>query len=141
MITIDLTMPIQIVNIIFLIVLMNIVLYRPIRSILAEREKKISGLGRDIEGFKNNGKLRLEEFDSKITEARISAKAKFDGARSTAQVDGADKIAAIRKEVEADKAEKFSQIETQFAAAGAELKGQIEGFAQEMASKVLGRAL
>ena len=141
MITIDLTMPIQLFNIIFLIVLMNIILYKPIRSILVEREKKISGLGKDIEDFKNNGKLRLEEFDSKIAEARVNAKTDMDGVKSAAQDDGAEKMAAIRKEVDADKAEKLSQIETQFAAASGELKGQVEGFAQEMASKVFGRAL
>jgi len=68
MITIDLTMPIQIANMLILIVIMNIVLYRPIRTILAEREKRISGLEKDVDEFNKNAKLRLEEFDARSEE-------------------------------------------------------------------------
>ncbi|MCK4839683.1 MAG: ATP synthase F0 subunit B [Desulfobulbaceae bacterium] len=141
MITIDFTMPIQIVNMLILIVIMNIVLYRPIRTILAEREKRISGLEKDVDEFNKNAKLRLEEFDAKLNDARSQAKAELDTARSEAQGAGAEKLAGIRKEADDKKAAGLAQIETQFATAGKELKGQVEGFASEMAAKIMGRAL
>jgi F-type H+-transporting ATPase subunit b len=141
MITIDLTMPIQIVNILILIVIMNIVLYRPIRTILAEREKRISGLEKDVDEFNKNARLRLEEFDAKLNGARSRAKTELDEARGEAQAAGAEKVAGIRKEVDGKKAESFAQIQVQITKAGDELKGQVEGFASEMAAKVLGRAL
>ena len=141
MIEIDMTMPIQIANILILIVIMNIVLYRPVRKILEERQKKIASLNKDVETFDRNARLRLEDFDQKINEARNKAKAEFDGLRSAAQASGAEIVGKIRKEVEAAKAEQLKEIESQFAAAQKELQGQVESFAGDMASKVLGRAV
>ena len=141
MITIDFTMPIQIVNMLILIVIMNIVLYRPIRTILAEREKRISGLEKDVDEFNKNAKLRLEEFDAKLNDARTKAKAELDTVRGEAQAVGAEKLAGIRKEADGKKAEGLAQIEAQIATAGAELKGQVAGFASEMAAKIMGRAV
>ncbi len=141
MITIDLTMPIQIINMLLLIVILNAVLYRPIRTILIERQKKIGGLDADIANFNKNAKLRLDEFDQKIRDARGKAKAEFDAARSAAHSETGAKLASLRKDVEAAKAEQLQQIQQQFATAQSALKGQIDTFATEMASKVLGRAL
>jgi len=141
MIDIDLTMLIQIANMLLLIVILNAVLYRPIRAILEERQKKISGLDEGIDQFKKNTGLRLEEFSQKMREARVRAKKEYEAARAAAQAESAAKLAGVRQEVDSRKAGELAEIEKQFAAAQAELKGQIDGFAGEMASKVLGRAI
>lgn len=141
MIDIDITMPIQILNILFLIVLMNIVLYKPIRAILEERDKKTAGMKTDIDNFNKNAKLRLEEFDAKIREARSKAKSEYESVRSAAQNTGAETLGQIRKEADAFKAEQLTLIAKEFAGAQQVLKGQVEGFANEMATKVLGRAV
>lgn len=141
MITIDLTMPIQIANILILIVIMNAVLYKPIRNILEERQKKIAGLDKDIDTFNKNAKLRLEEFDQKIRDARIKAKAEMEAARGAAQGESNEKLTQVRKEVDAQKADQLAQIRSQAAGAQQELKGQVDSFAGEMASKILGRAI
>jgi len=141
MITLDVTLFIQIVNILLLIVVMNIVLYRPIRAILSERKKVVAGLNKDIETFHKNADMRLEEFDGKIAEARVTAKGNIDSARAAAQDEVGAKVGAVRSEVEADKAGKLAQVEKDHAATAAELKGQVEEFARNMATKVLGRAV
>jgi F-type H+-transporting ATPase subunit b len=141
MITIDLTMPIQIINILILIVIMNIVLYRPIRTILAERNKRISGLEKDVEEFNKNAKLRLEEFDAKLNAARGRAKAELDAVRSEAQGAGAEKLAEIRREADGRKTASLARIQEQMAKAGDELRGQVTEFATEMATKIMGRAV
>lgn len=141
MITIDLTMLIQIVNMLLLIVVLNAVLYKPIRSIIEERQKKITGLDEGIDQFKKNAVLRLDEFGQKMKDARIRAKKEYEAARNAALAESTEKLAGIRKEVDAQKTGQLAEIEKQFAAAQAELQGQISGFAGEMAGKVLGRAL
>jgi len=141
MIDIDITMPIQIVNILILIVIMNAVLYRPVRSILEQRQKKMAELGEDAENFKKNAQMRLDDFERKMREARAVAKAKFDEARSAAQAVGGEELAKVRKEADAAKAEQMAQIASQFAGAQQQLQGQIDGFASEMAGKILGRSL
>ena len=141
MITIDITMLIQIVNIFILIGLLNIVLYRPIRGILQEREKQMHGMNKDIESYHKNAKMRLEEFDDKIADARSQAKNEFENAKSQAQSAGSEEIAGVRTEVDKYKNEQLAQIESQIKSAGEQLKGQVETFANEIASKVMGRAL
>jgi len=141
MITIDLTMPLHIINMLLLIVIMNAVLYRPIRSIILERDKKMSGLAKDIETFEKNSNLQLEEFNRKLAEARAKAKAEFEGIKGAAMAEEGEKLTAIRKEADAEKAGQISTIHGQFVAAQQTLKGQLDGFAGEMANKILGRAV
>ncbi len=141
MITIDLTMLIQIANMLLLIVVLNAVLYKPIRSIIEERQKKIGGLDEGIDQFKKNAVLRQDEFGQKMKDARIRAKKEYETARNAALAESTEKLAGIRKEVDVQKTGQLAEIEKQFAVAQAELQGQISGFASEMAGKVLGRAL
>lgn len=141
MIEIDLTMPFQIAFILIMIVIMNIVLYKPIRSILAEREKKVSGLEKDVEEFHKNARLRLEEFEEKLNGARSRAKSELDRVRAETQAVGNEKVAEIRKEVEANKAANQSLIQAEFTRARQELQAQVDGFAKEIAGKIIGRAV
>ncbi|MEJ2031595.1 MAG: ATP synthase F0 subunit B [Deltaproteobacteria bacterium] len=141
MITIDITMWIEIVNILVLIVIMNAVLYRPVRSILEQRSKRIADLQKEIETYNKNAKLRLEEFDQKIREARNKAKVELETLRGDAQATGSEKVAEVRKEFDAKKTDQFAQIQTQVANIRQELQGQVDGFAREIASKVMGRSL
>jgi len=141
MITIDQTMLIQIVNILILIVIMNAVLYRPIRTILNERRDRLQTLRKDVETFNRNAELRVEEFDQKLQGARIKAKNALDEARSAAKTAGNETLGQVRQQADADKANQMSTIGKELAAAKQQLQGQIADFANDMAVKILGRAL
>jgi len=141
MIDIDITMLIQIVNILFLIVILNAVLYKPVLGILAKRKKKLSELETDAANYRKNAKLRGEEFDKKLLDVGQQAKAKLDEARSEAQAAGNETLAKIRNESDSAKTSQLSQVKSDFATAQKELSGQLDSFANEMASKVLGRAV
>ena len=141
MITIDITMLIHIVNILFLIVVLNAVLYRPVRQIIAARKQKIADLNNDVDTFNKNAKLRAEQFDQKFTEARRKAKAEFDAARNEAQAAGSEKLQQIKAEADKAKAAQLGAIAADVKTAEQTLKGQVESFATEMAGKVLGRTL
>ena len=141
MITIDLTMFIHLGNMLFLIVVLNTVLYRPVRKILAERKAKIADLGNEIETFQANAKSRSEEFDQKFRDARRNAKSEFDSARNEAQEAGAAKLKQIKEESDKVKADQLGKVVADIKAAEQSLKGQVESFATDMAGKVLGRAL
>lgn len=141
MITVDITMPIHILNILFLIVVLNAVLYRPVRRILAERKQKISDLNTDVDTFNKNAKLRADQFDQKFREARRKAKAEFDAARNEAQAAGTEKLQQIKSESDKAKAAQLGTVASEVKAAEQALKAQVESFATDMAGKVLGRAL
>jgi F-type H+-transporting ATPase subunit b len=141
MITIDITFIIQIINILILIIVMNTVLYKPVRTALAKRKEKLAELATAIETFKKNAELRKEEINRKLTQARSKAKEEIDKAKGAAQTSTAESLAQVRQEAMASKTDQLNEIQKQFAAAQKELSSQIDSFASEMAAKILGRSV
>ena len=141
MVTIDITMVIQMINMAVLMFLLNGVLYKPIKKILRERSEKMQGMQTDVAKFEENARLRQEEVDAKMSKASGKAKAALDAARSEAQAAGDEKMASIKAEVEDFKEKQLADINTQIDTARQELKANLDGFAKDMAGKILGRAL
>lgn len=141
MITTDITLFIQIVNMIVLMFLLNGVLYKPIRNIIKERSEKLRGMEENISKFEKNAKLRQEEVDAKMAKASGKAKAALDGARAEAQAAGDEKLASIRADVDAAKEGKLAELRAEIESARTSLRSNLDGFATDMASKILGRSL
>ncbi len=141
MITMDITLVIQIVNMVVLMFLLNGVLYKPVKKILRERSEKLQGMQNEISDFEKNAKLRQEEVDAKMAKASGKAKAALDSARAEAQAAGNEKLAAIKAEADEGREEKLAEIRSQVESARKELQAGLEGFATEMAGKILGRSL
>jgi len=141
MITIDITVIIQIINILILIIVMNAVLYKPVRTVLAKRKEKLAELSDSIETFKKNAELRKEEIRRKLNDARSKAKEEIDKAKGAAQASTAESLAQVRQEAMATKTDQLNEIQKQFADAQQQLSGQIDSFASEMAAKILGRSI
>ena len=139
MITIDTTMVIQILNILILIVVLNAVLYKPVRTILAKRKEKLAELSNEIDTFKKNAELRQEEINRKLADARNRAKEELDKAKSGAQAVSAENLTAVRQETTAEKNSQLEEIQKQFVDVQQQLQGQIDSFAADMATKILGR--
>lgn len=141
MITTDITLFIQIVNMIVLMFLLNGVLYKPIKNIIRERSEKLQGMQEKISKFEADAQRRQEEVDAKMAQASGKAKAALDSARAEAQKAGDEKLAAIKAEAEAGRDEKLAELRNQIKAAKDDLHANLDGFATEMAGKILGRSL
>ncbi len=72
MINVDGSVFIQIANFIFLIWVMNMILYKPIRKVLLQRKEKVSGLERSIADFSAQALDKENALASGIKEARAS---------------------------------------------------------------------
>ena len=141
MITTDITLVLQIVNMFVLMFILNRVLYTPVRNILRKRSEKLRGMQDEISTFEKNAKLRQEEVDAKMAQASGKAKAALDLARAEAQAAGDGKLAAIKAEAQAAKKEKLAALKADIEKARTSLQEGLDGFANEMASKILGRSL
>ena len=141
MVTIDITLVIQIINMFVLMFLLNGVLYKPVKKILRERSERLRGMEADIVKFEKNAQLRQEEVDAKMAKASGKAKAALDSARAEAQAAGNAKLTEIKEEAEAVKSKQLAEIGTQIASAKESLTANLDGFAAEMAGKILGRSL
>ena len=141
MITIDITVVIQIINILILIVVMNAVLYKPVRTVLAKRKEKLAELGSAIDTFKKNAELRKEEINRKLNDARSKAKEEIEKAKGEAQAATSESLTKVRQEAMANKTSQLDEIQKQFTGAQQQLSSQIDSFASEMAAKILGRSI
>ena len=141
MISIDVTLLMHIINMIVLMVVLNAILYKPVLGILEQRARKLAALNDDVAQYEENARQRQAELDKKMREASNKAKKALDGARSQAQAAGAEKLAVIRKESDGIKEKQLADLRSQVEVARKELRDNAAGFAQAMASKILGRSL
>lgn len=141
MISIDVTLLMHIINMIVLMIVLNALLYKPVLGILEQRKHKVAGLNADVDQYEADARQRQAELDSRIREASNRAKKALDGARAQAQAAGAEQLAVIRKESDSIKEKQLADLRSQMEVARKELQENAAGFAQAMASKILGRSL
>lgn len=141
MVSMDITLFLQIVNAFVLMYLLNGIIYKPVLKILKERATKLQGMRDDVTKYEDNARRRQEEVDKKIHTASTQAKAALDTARAGAKAAGEEKLAAIKSEADSDKEKQLDIVKAQFSAARSELEAGLDGFATAMAGKILGRSL
>ncbi|MDI6686823.1 MAG: ATP synthase F0 subunit B [Desulfobacterales bacterium] len=140
MVSIDGSLIIQIVNFIFLIWILNIVLYKPIRKVLIQRKEKITGLEQKIDTVGNDIKEKDDAFDRGIKDA----KAKGFNEKGVLLQEAADEereiIEKINKKAQADLAEIRTKIAKDVEVAGKSLLQELDSFTNAIGQKILGRA-
>lgn len=141
MISVDITLLIHIVNMIVLMFVLNAILYKPVLGMLDQRARRMAALNDEVAQYEETARQRRAELDGKMREASNRAKKALDGARSQAQAAGAEQLAVIRKESDSSKEKQLADLRAQVEVARKELQANAAGFAQAMASKILGRSL
>ncbi len=141
MIDIDWTLYAQLINFLLLVFLLNVVLFRPIRSIIRDRQAKILGQEAEINLLSDQGRSLEDEIKEKLVEARRAGA----GARENLKQEGAQAEATLLEEVkrqaEVEWATVEKKIKADMAKARESLKTQAQSFAQLLATKILGREL
>ncbi len=141
MITVDGTMLMHIISMIVLMFVLNAILYKPVLGILEKRKQKLDSMQTEVVELEQRAKNRQADLDRKMREASGKAKKALDSARAGAQAAGAEKLAVIRQESAGEKEVQLTEIRAQVQAARDDLQEKTEGFAKEMAGKILGRSL
>lgn len=141
MLEINSTFFFQIGNFLLLLLLLNIVLFRPIRRIMIRRDEEVDSLQKSIEDYQG----RSEQNEKNIEEGKILArkdgfaeKEKFKGAGLKEEkviLQGANSSV----EEKLDKAK--SDMEMKMADVRKALEDQVAGFSTELAEKILGRSI
>ena len=141
MIDIDWTLYAQIINFLLLVFLLNVVLFRPIRNALKERQAKLLAQETEINLLTDQGRSLEDEIKEELAAARRDGA----GARESLKQEGAQAEATLLEEVkrqaELEWATVEKKIKADMAKARASLKTQAQSFAQLLATKILGREL
>lgn len=132
---------IQIVNFVFLIWVLNILLYRPIRKILAQRKEKIDGLELSIETSDKDALEKDEAFSVGIKEARTRGFKEKEALMQQAMDEEKKIIADINSKAQVELAEIRNKIKSEAEAARESLQKEVDNFADQICQKILGRAV
>jgi len=141
MLTIDLTLLFQFINIMVLMILLNRVLYQPVRRIIQERAEHLGSLQTEIARFDQDARDRQDAVNTQMAQAAVQAKTTIDRGRSEAQADASQRLDVRKKAAQAEKEKQTAVIREQMTAAKQALEAELQGFATQMASKILGRSL
>jgi len=141
MISVDGSLVIQIVNFVFLIWILNIVLYKPIRKILLQRKDKISGFEKNIQTSLRDAKEKDESLLAGIKAAREMGLKEKEALLNSAAEDERRIIKAIQKKAEEELTKIRQQIKKDADSARVALQEEIDNFAEAIGQKILGRSV
>lgn len=137
----DWTVFIQIVNFLFLIFMMNILLFKPIRKMLLERKSKISGLEERIDSTQKEAVSQDEAFANGLKDARGKGLKEKEVLLQAASDEEKAIIGKINEKAQADLAQVREKIAADTDAVKAKLIQEVDGFADIISEKILGRAV
>ncbi len=131
----------QLGNFLVLLIALNFILYRPIRSIMREREQGISSAFSDAKAAQNRVQNLLDQYNASFAEAKQKAAATYNAIYQKGLDAQRDMISGERAKAgeQLDKAR--AEIVAVSSAARADLRKEAERLSQDIASKLLGRAV
>jgi F-type H+-transporting ATPase subunit b len=141
MIDINVSLLIQLVNFIVLLIALNFILFNPIRQIMQEREQGISSALEDAKTAQHRMQSLLEQYNSSIAESKQKAATTYSSIYQQGLDAQRDMISAER----AKAGEMLDKARAEIAAASntarTDLQKEAERLAQDITSKLLGRAV
>ena len=126
---------IQIVNFVFCVWVLNILLYRPIRKILAQRKEKIGGLELSIDTSDKDALEKEQAFAAGIKEARARGLKEKEELVQQGTEEEKAVIAEITRKAQAELAEILKDVVRDT------LQKEVDNFADQICQKILGRTV
>jgi F-type H+-transporting ATPase subunit b len=141
MIDINTSLFIQLANFIVLLIVLNIILFKPIRRIMQDREQGISSAFSDAKVAQERTQNLLDQYNNSLAEAKQKATSAYSvlyqqGLDAQRDVIAAERSASVEL---LDKAR--GEIAAASAAARADLRQEAERLSQDISAKMLGRAV
>ena len=121
--------------------MLNVLLYKPIRKILAQRKEKVDGLELSIEASNNDVREKDDAFAAGIKEARTRGFQEKNVLLQLAADEEKSIIADINRKAQTDLTQIREQIKKDAEVARESLQSEIDDFANQISQKILGRAV
>ncbi|MEW6076256.1 MAG: ATP synthase F0 subunit B [Thermodesulfobacteriota bacterium] len=131
----------QIINFLVLIWALNIILYRPMRSIVAKRQEHMSGLDKDIEQAKKELSEKENAYAGAIKEAKTDGMKAKNALLEEGTAEENKIIEEINQKAQQALADNKARIAQDVKKAAADLQKEVEAFAADIGRKILGREL
>jgi F-type H+-transporting ATPase subunit b len=141
MIDINVSVLYQLANFIVLLIVLNYILFRPIRQIMLDREQGISSALGEAKSAQDRMQNLLEQYNASLAEAKQKAAATFNSIYQQGLDAQRDMIAAERTKAGEMLDKARADVAAAAESARGELKREAERLSQEIASKLIGRAV
>jgi len=141
MINPDITLFIQMVNFLILLFVLNLILFRPIRNIIKERNQIIQNFNSDITSLTDEAQDSMERFEQKVLEAKKEGMARVNNMKGEGEQAEAELIAVTNTEVQAKIEEARQKVASDIQEARTQLQAQVQAFSVAVTEKVLGRSI
>jgi F-type H+-transporting ATPase subunit b len=141
MVSVDGSVFIQIVNFLFLLWVLNLVLYRPIRNVIRQRKEKEEGLQRNIDALASSAREKDEAFSNGIRDARVRGLKQKEALLAEAAEKEKRIIAEINQRAQTELTGVREKLATEVGGVRAHLEKELDAFADAIGQKILGRAV
>jgi F-type H+-transporting ATPase subunit b len=141
MIDINGSLFIQIANFLLMMIVLNYLLYRPIRTILKERRETFQGYEADISSLVGQVDERLTEIERRLADARRDGFLRKDAIKGEGLNEEKQIIARATDEADTEIERIKRQVAGEINVARDALKADVSFFSRELAQKLLGRSL
>ncbi len=137
----DWSVVIQIVNFLLILWILNLILYRPIRSILRQRKEKIDGLELSIETYNEDAQEKDAAFAAGVKEARTKGLSEKEALLQAAADEEKAIIAKVNAKAQAELTDIREKISQEAQTAKTALQTKVDEFASDICQKILGRTV
>jgi F-type H+-transporting ATPase subunit b len=133
------TLFVQIVNFLFLLFVLNIVFYRPIRRILNRRSEEVRGLHESIEDFREKSDQYVKHLEESYKGARGEGYKEKDKLKMAGTKMEKEILQEAISSAEAKIGKAKDEIDRSMTGVRQSLEDELNSFSKELAEKILGR--
>jgi F-type H+-transporting ATPase subunit b len=141
MINIDQSLIYQIINFLLLLLILNALLYKPIRNILKQRAEKVAGLAAEAQKAQADMIQKEQDYQNRLQQARKEGFEQKNLFKLEGQEEEKRLLQQANQKIEAELTQNRQQIAQQVEEARKKLSGEVTSFSQEIAQKILGRKI
>lgn len=137
----DSTVFIQIANFLILLIILNFMLFRPIRNIISKRDQEISGLEKSLEDLEQLYGNKERGIEEKMVQARKEGFLEKENLKSEGLKEESTILKKASEAVEDKKSQVLKEMESKMSSLREALDAEVAGFTNEIAEKILGRSI
>jgi F-type H+-transporting ATPase subunit b len=135
----DFTLVVQMVIFLALIFILNLLLYKPILSIIDRRKKQLEESENEIKLFNESVEKRVAEYEEKLKQAKLKASEQKKEIIQEGVNQAKNIVDAVRNEIPSIAREFQQKMDKEIDKAKAVLDGRYKDLSMEIARKILGR--
>jgi len=139
MLSIDYSLFILMASFIFLVIMLNIILYRPIRTILIKRKNDISSTEEITRDLRHKAGNYMKEYDGSLSDAKKECLREKEDLKNKGMEEEKEILRQTYSSVKERIQEARMDIQDKRSHARQTLQTELETFSQELAAKILGR--